>query len=598
MGFRAAQEGRVTLWVASDAGSDADRFTDVCLEQEVYEFKQRVLRAWSLASASRLATLKLVERCDRGAAPTPAQLQAARPLHAWQTLSASGVRDGALLLLAVPAAPAALPAATPLAMLYPPSALCDARVWRRIQFSAAAHPAPPFACFRPPVPPPHALPAALLSPVFGAFLRTAAADDVRALGDCAAESAAVVRLVTLMPRVFDTQLARGRAFRDALLEFLDIQLNLLPTQPDDPSSSAACSDASCVHAAVTDAQALLVVQADTLELGCSGDPYFQGQAAYFRHWHAAERDGHAATAFAGDFRPALMIELVGPMLRVSALASMPCGRVVCEPLTPLLHLFALTGQREYMGRLVATLRALRDGVRALRQHYERNAAAAAAAQGSVAPLPAPPPPAAPYPLRDASRFSDVRPLAHGGKLLYEATWHAPPGSDAAAAARVCVKLTQRYAPRVHALWAGAALAPALHACEPLDGGAWCMVIMELLPPPTWRPLPELPPAERGAARAAALAALAAAHALRLPSGGGARCAHGDARGVNVLVARAAADSGSGGWHVRFVDFDWAGEEGADVYPPLMSTAVPWAPGARPGLPMLQAHDAHLLGGEQ
>jgi hypothetical protein len=349
-----------------------------------------------------------------------------------------------------------------------------------------------------------------------------------------------------------------------------------------------------VHAVTHAPHALLAVEVDKAELGSGGDPYFQGQAHYFRHWAtAAERDDGRAAAFAGDLRPALMIELVGPMLRVSALASAPGGgRVLCEPLTPLLHLFALTGQREHMGRLVATLRATRDALRALRAHYDAVAAAAA-------------PPAAlllPYPLREGGRFARVAPLAPGGKLLYDATWRAPGSEAAPAPARVCVKLTQRYAPHVHALWAAAGLAPALHACEPLDGGGpWLCVVMELLSPPTWRPLPELPPAERAAAAAAALAALAAAHAQRLPGGGGGggRCVHGDARGVNVLVApRAAAGSAGGGWHVRFVDFDWAGEEGVEVYPPLMSTAVPWAPGARPGMPLLQAHDAHLLARER
>jgi hypothetical protein len=451
-----------------------------------------------------------------------------------------------------------------------PSSLCDVKVWKRLQFPAEAG-LPPFACFRPPVAPPHSLPAVLLTPIFGDFLRTAAA-DVRSLGDCAAESAAVLRLVTLMPRCFESELSRGRAFREVMS---DLDIRFEPRHPD-PESSA-CTDGSCVHA-VADAHALLGVEEDKLE-PATGDPYFQGQAYYLRHWHAAERDGHASK-FACYLRPALLLEVMGPMLRVSALATAPGGRVVCEPLTPMLHMFAVTGQPEYLDRLVATLRALRNAMRALRLHYISAAAVAASAS---APQPAPAL-LLPFPLRDGARFAHVMPLLPG-KLLYEATLIGEPLER-----RVCVKLTPRYAPNVHALWAAAGLAPALHTCEPIHGGGpWRLVVMELLAPPTWRPLPDLPLAERPAAAAAAVQALRAAHTV-----GSTRCVHGDARGVNVLVARGSDD----GWHVRFVDFDWSGEEGVAVYPTLMSTAIQWAPGARPGLPLLQEHDTYLLAREE
>ena len=39
--------------------------------------------------------------------------------------------------------------------------------------------------------------------------------------------------------------------------------------------------------------------------------------------------------------PVLFVELVGPHLRVSALASPADATVVCEPLTPYLHLFSM-----------------------------------------------------------------------------------------------------------------------------------------------------------------------------------------------------------------------------------------------------------------
>ena len=58
---------------------------------------------------------------------------------------------------------------------------------------------PWFLCFRPrPVGTPHALPAALVSPVFGAFLDAAEA-PAPSLGDCTAESEVLERLLSFMP---------------------------------------------------------------------------------------------------------------------------------------------------------------------------------------------------------------------------------------------------------------------------------------------------------------------------------------------------------------------------------------------------------------
>ena len=549
------------------ADADDVAFERVDPRARVSDFKVRVLTQFELTSRESVTSLQLV-KCEPGAEPTPQEVAAAASLKTRATIAQSGLRtDNLLLLVFREASPPAV--ALPAALQFPPSALCDANVWKRVQATADSA-APPFACFRPPVLSPHALPAALLSPIFAKFLRTASS-DVTAMQDCSAESRAVVRLVAQMPRVFESERSRGDVFRAILREELGIILE--PTQPD-PGSSA-CTDGSCMHR-VADSVALLALEEDKLEVGSSGDPYFQGQAYYFRHWHAADRDGRAA-AFAGDVRPALMLELIGPHLRVCALATGPGGRVLCEPLTPLLHLLALTGQPVYMSRLVTSLRALREALHELRMHYERVAAS---------PPPTVAPALLPYPLRDAARFADVR-LLQEGKLLFHASWSPPSGGGAL---RVCVKFVTRYRPDIHALWAGAGLAPALYACEPLGGddAPWHMVIMELLHPQTWQSLPALQPDARAAARPVAQAALAAAHALRLPSG--ASCVHGDARDVNVMMSR----TPDGGWRAAFVDFDWAGEEGRSTYPILMSVGLTWAPGARPGLPMLQANDTQQL----
>lgn len=70
-----------------------------------------------------------------------------------------------------------------------------------------------------------------------------------------------------------------------------------------------------------------------------------------------------------------------------------------------------------------------------------------------------------------------------------------------------------------------------------------------------------------------------------------RFVHGDARDVNVMVKTSEHSPP----YIRFCDFDWAGREGgAEVYPLLMSSAVPWANNASPGNPLKQEHDEQLL----
>lgn len=222
--------------------------------------------------------------------------------------------------------------------------------------------------------------------------------------------------------------------------------------------------------------------------------------------------------------PKLAIELVGPQLRISALASLQLGDVLCEPLTPFLNLLPTTGQPLALARLVATLSALKASVHALQRVYADTPPSPAIAGDS----------ALPHPLA-CGGFTQSSHLGNG-RLLWSAL--------DAAGRRVCVKFTPHaYGEAVHKAWAAQGLAPELHSVSLLPGGLR-MVVMELLPAPEWAPLD----LEDGGALDAALAALRKAHAVELACGGCA--AHGDCRPGNVLMRRA----GGGGWEVRFVDF--------------------------------------------
>ena len=335
------------------------------------------------------------------------------------------------------------------------------------------------------------------------------------------------------------------------------------------------------------------------ELSSAGDPSFQGartvQLSLSSPAHAALRSR--------DVCPALLVEVLGPLLRISALSALSENRVLCEPLTPFLHCLPVTCQPRHLDALVVALRALRLGVAELVSHY---ASAPVTAAAAAAQMPRDPRLALPYPLRDDSSFSQVEDLC-AGKLVYAATATGAiaAGVPSHASKKVCVKFAARsYGAEAHTTWAAVGLAPALYAHRVLPGGVH-MVIMELLSRDDgWFMLHQLPPSESAAAARAADEALARAHALQLPSGG--RAAHGDCREANVLLRRGAT---AGTYDERFIDFDWAGRaaepepgESKDaqqapapaVYPPYMSTTVPWPGGVSPGAPLTQQHDVALL----
>ena len=152
-------------------------------------------------------------------------------------------------------------------ILCSPSDLCSSKKWGPLQFRDGL---PAFACFRPAVLPPHALPARLISPIFASFLRDI---DVTDLGPCPAEGEAIAGLVGTMACAFSSEVERVRAFTVVLDRYLGCKLTSL--KPDAASSSAS-ADACIVGGDNAYLQVLLEAKN---ELG-SADPWFQGQRHY------------------------------------------------------------------------------------------------------------------------------------------------------------------------------------------------------------------------------------------------------------------------------------------------------------------------------
>ena len=454
------------------------------------------------------------------------------------------------------------------------------------KFQFAKKGAPPYACFRPPVEPPRALPASLVDPLFGRFLDAVGGPlDALDPGDLAAASAAAVALCDAMPQRFPLEAARQDVLLGILSQLLGERCAEFSPAPE--RSGARTGGGVLVQSSETAASALALLVEVKNELGArAGEPFAQGARTFELFWTEPSRAGIRARA---GVCPGLMVEVVGPLLRLHALALLPDGGVLMEPLTHALNCLPLTGQLRSLDVLVAALAAARAAMRELKALYR-------AATDASQPAPRARVAGAlllPWPLRDAAAWTSVVHLGRG-KLLYEASAAAAAPSGVPHGANVCVKFALRhYGKDVHAAWAAEGLAPSLHAVQPLPGDAYMVVMDALTPEDGWQLLAHQSQ-DAAAARAAALDALAAAH--KVPLSGGVYAAHGDCRGANVFV-RAAPGGGEHAWETRFVDFDWSGEQGKTRYPTFMSTEVQWPSDARPGALLAQAHDVDLLSRE-
>jgi hypothetical protein len=552
-------------------------------ETTVDDFKSRWLAQEKPDATPGLVSLRLVKR-GLGGVPTAEQeaeaLQSPTSLLAdpSQTLAKAGVAGGSWLVAvfasAVAAASKALDALD-ISVDDSPSSFSDSKVCAKYQKRSDG---PTFECFRPFVGPPLALPASLVSPIFARFLDDCNA-DLASLGRCDLESNCAMALLAVMPDFFKTEAERQTRVNHALSTLFSQPLQLLQSNV---AESASRSDGGLL-ASVDGIDALVLLTEHKNEMGSSGDPYFQLLRMYGLFWQAPGRCN--SNVFRCDACPALAIEVVGPLLRVNALASLHSNRVLCEPLTAFIPVLLLRDQPLAMARLVATLRALRTAVRRLNAHYKGFTPPEAGRVRTAPGSSRDPGIALPYPLRDAARFTDVVHLCDD-KLLYAARDETR--DETRADAQVCVKFSRRgYGREVHAAWAGAGHAPAVYEVCALPGGL-TMAVMELLPRTHgWCMLSEGMPQE---AWAAARAALQVVHATELPGGGG-RGVHGDCRPNNVLLRQGPS---SDSYDVRFVDFDGAGVDGLRTYPPFMNPSVEWPFGAVAGEALRQEHDVALL----
>ncbi|KXZ43480.1 hypothetical protein GPECTOR_89g500 [Gonium pectorale] len=367
-----------------------------------------------------------------------------------------------------------------------------------------------------------------------------------------------------MAYAFSNEAARRAAFHEIVGPYLGSPI--IGHSPDEPSPSAMTGGAIfCVINVVTDClrecKVPVYVEEVKAEIGASGDPYFQGQ----RHYQMYVTNQSLAPVVRRSVLPALFVELVGPHMRVSLLASPEDACVVCEPVTPFLHLFdMLLSQPGHMARLARVLRALKRG------------------PGRDPSL------QLPYPLRPGSGFRNVEALVVGvgrPNLLYVAELED-------SGRQVVVKFAStisEYATRVHRAWAAAGLAPELLAVRPLPCGLTMLVMERLGREDGWAMFHSLEPELKRQLSEEVLDKVATAHGVDVDGQGGA--VHSDMRQVNVMVRmREDGQEPLRPLQVRFLDFDWSGLVGQALLPPFMRPRVP---GYTAGVAATQEYDRAL-----
>jgi hypothetical protein len=132
------------------------------------------------------------------------------------------------------------------------------------------------------------------------------------------------------------------------------------------------------------------------------------------------------------------------------------------------------------------------------------------------------------------------------------------------------------------------LAPMLHSMKSVP--PWTVVVAEWLNG-NWIALGEvlgsfLHAADKATLRAAVLSAVERMHGLGI--------VHGDLRAMNIKVQKGTWTDGACSWDVRFIDLDWAGNEGEAMYPWNLNNHVPRAEGAVAGGVILASHDTEQV----
>jgi serine/threonine protein kinase len=149
---------------------------------------------------------------------------------------------------------------------------------------------------------------------------------------------------------------------------------------------------------------------------------------------------------------------------------------------------------------------------------------------------------------------------------------------------VIVKFCETYGEAAHRRLAAEGLAPSIHYCSRITGGAIMVVMDEVAGRSADQefkdndiPLSVLKDIK---------------HALEVLHREG--FVFGDVRRPNVMVTKSLDGHGNEGWHGKLVDFDWAGKVNEATYPIMLNDSIRWARGVEGGAVILPEHDDYMI----
>jgi hypothetical protein len=132
-----------------------------------------------------------------------------------------------------------------------------------------------------------------------------------------------------MSAAFDIEDKRTEAVQTLLQAYLGVEFNIVAAKRGEQRP-----DLTITHSRLFDSLPLALCEVKN-EPGQSGDSWLQS-SLYYAHLIREQQGKHPGQALPW---PVLLMEVVGPLLRISALVF--TTRVVCEPFTPMLNLLDL-----------------------------------------------------------------------------------------------------------------------------------------------------------------------------------------------------------------------------------------------------------------
>ncbi|KIO16990.1 hypothetical protein M407DRAFT_229930 [Tulasnella calospora MUT 4182] len=275
--------------------------------------------------------------------------------------------------------------------------------------------------------------------------------------------------------------------------------------------------------------------------------------------------------------PSFVLSVVGPHITIHG--AIFADQFIVQPLTETLGLANYPdpfGRAQYIAKIMV---ALRRCLEALEDFYHGLIPADIPQRANISPI------FRQYDGGDGERvtltYTSPNLLsARVGRAMFNAQAKRPNDGQSIS---VKVKFTTRYCPAAHALLAEINLAPKLRHCEKLEDG-WIVVVMDSVTGI------DMESAEQRSLSPSAFEdierAIGALH--------GTGWVFGDLRPPSIMLCERDIPGVGTRKGAMLVDFDWAGKENEQRYPPVLNPDIKWPEGVEEGGIIKMEHDDRML----